>query len=187
MTVHFVVVQCIVLDTGSNAVRLYALDVRDDHPAGQIGVFTHVFEVTAVQRSPIDVDTRSEQHIFIAVTGLFTDTFPVKAGNFRIPGGCQAGEGREGHTRVVGPSCLIPFVPKHFRTNTVRAVGGPAFGDSQTGNAGRTEFGLGVRQRNLFFECQPRKSVFHPFFHRFTVVQINRDFLLLCVSQSRQE
>ena len=78
MTVHFVIVQGKVLHTGGHTVLLHTLNVRYYHTCCQIGIFAHVLKITAVERRAVYVDTRSQQHIFLAVAGLFANALPVE-------------------------------------------------------------------------------------------------------------
>ena len=59
-------------------VGLYALDVRHHHPACQVRVFTHVLEVTAIERSTVDIDSGAEKHVLLTVTGFLTDALSIE-------------------------------------------------------------------------------------------------------------
>ena len=67
MAMLLVIVQSIVLHTSSNALALKTLNVRNHHTGSEPRVFAHILEVAAVQRGAVDIDTRSQHHIFIAV------------------------------------------------------------------------------------------------------------------------
>ena len=177
VAVHFVVVQGKVLHADSHAVLLHALDIGHDHAARQIGVFAHILEIAAVQRSAVDVDTGTQQHVLLAIAGLLAHALTVEQGHLGIPRGGQTGQGRESHARVIGPAGLIPFVPQHFGADAVRAVVGPQLRDAQTCHARTAEFGLGVDDGNLFLQRHAPQRVFHSFLDRFVLVQI--DGLLL--------
>ena len=73
------------LDTSCNSVCLNSLDVWDHHLAREEGIFSHVLEITAVQRGTADVDAGAEEDIFLAIAGFFADAVSVKAGEFAIP------------------------------------------------------------------------------------------------------
>ena len=98
MAVSFLVVESKMLDTGSHTVLLKIPDIRDNHLRCQVRIFAHVLEIPAVKRSPVNVNTRSENHILLPVPCLFSEGFAVKGGHFRIPGGSQTGQCRESRT-----------------------------------------------------------------------------------------
>ena len=173
MTVELLIVQCIMLHTGSYPILLYTFDVRNHHSGGQIRVFSHILEVTSVQGSTVDIHTGPQQDVFLAVTCLFTDTFSIKMRHFGIPCSRKTRQCRIGNTGIVCPSCLIPFIPQHFRTDTVRTVGSPYFGNSEAGNACRTKFRLCMNHLHLFFKGHPVQCIFHSLFDRLTSVQIH--------------
>ena len=85
MTVFLIVVQRIMLHTGRHSLGLQALDIGNDHTGGQVGVFAHVFKVTAVERCAVDVDTRTENHGLVAVESLFAKRLTIDARKGRIP------------------------------------------------------------------------------------------------------
>ena len=64
---QFLIVQRIVLDTSRHPVLLQFLDVRYAHHTGQIRVLAHIFKITPVHRSTVDVDTGSQQHILFTI------------------------------------------------------------------------------------------------------------------------
>ena len=55
MAVHFLIIQRIVFYASGNAILLYTLYIRNYHLSGQIRVFTHIFEITPVQRSTVNI------------------------------------------------------------------------------------------------------------------------------------
>ena len=125
MAVDFVVVQGIVLDADGHFVALDSLDVVHGHPSGQVRVFPHILEVSAAQGMAQDVQAGCQQNIFVAVAGFLSDALSVQGGHFGVPGGCQAGQGREGGAGIVRMVSLAPFVPQHVGADAMRAVGGP--------------------------------------------------------------
>ena len=125
MAVDFVVVQGIVLDADGHFVALDSLDVVHGHPSGQVRVFPHILEITAAQGVAQDVQAGCQQNIFVAVAGFLSDALAVQGGHFGVPGGCQAGQGREGGAGIVRMVSLAPFVPQHVGADAVGAVGGP--------------------------------------------------------------
>ena len=174
MTVEFLIVQCIMLHASSHSILLHTFDVRNHHCGREVRIFSHIFEVTSVQGCTVDIHTGAQQNIFFAITSLFTDTFSVKMRHFGIPCSSKTRQCRIGNTRVVCPSCLIPFVPQHFRTDTVRTISSPYFRDTKTGNACRTKFRLCMNHLYLFFKGHPVQRIFHSLFDRLTCVQIHR-------------
>ena len=144
MTLGLLVVKCIMLHANSHAILLNFLNIRHYHHTGEARVLTHIFEVASVQRSPVDIDSRSEQHILLAVAGLLSYGFAVEGGHFLAPGSGKAGKCRESDAGVIGPACLPPLVPKHFRTYAVRTVRTPEVRNSKTRHTCRRELALCV-------------------------------------------
>ena len=122
MTVAFLVVQSEMLEADSHAVLLNFLNIRNTHLTGKERILTHVFEVTSVVRSPVDIYARSQEDILFAVAGFLSDALSVKGRSFLVPSCCETGQCREGCAGVVCPSGLVPLVPFHFRTDAVRTV-----------------------------------------------------------------
>ena len=73
MAVAFLIVKCIMFQTYGNAVLLHLFNIRYAHLSGEERIFTHVLEISAVIRCPVNVYTRSEQYVFLAITCLFAD------------------------------------------------------------------------------------------------------------------
>ena len=127
VTVDFLIIQRIVLYTGSYTILLHTLYIRNHHAGSQIRIFTHILKVTSIQRSTVNVDTGTQKDILVAITRLFTDTFSIKQRHIRVPCSSQTSQCRISHTRVIGPASLIPLIPKHFGTNTMRTIRHPVF------------------------------------------------------------
>ena len=174
MTVELLIVQCIMLHASSHSILLHTFDVRNHHCGREVRIFSHIFEVTSVQGCTVDIHTGTQQDVFLAVTRLFTDTFSIKMRHFGIPCSSKARQCRIGNTGIVCPSCLIPFIPQHFRTDTVRTISSPYFRNSQAGNACRTKFRLCMNHLCLFFKGHPVQRIFHSLFDRLTSIQIHR-------------
>ena len=170
VAVHFVVIQCEMLHAGSHAVALQSLDVGHHHAARQVGVFTHVLKVAAVERRAVDVDTGAQQHVLLAEAGFFAHALAVKEGHLGIPRGGKAGQCRESHARVVGPPGLVPLVPQHFGAHAVGAVVGPHFVDAQAGHAGTAELGLRMDNFDFLLQGHTLQGVFHPLLKGFGFV-----------------
>lgn len=132
---RLLIVQCEVLYTGGNAVFLYFLNIRHDHLGCQVRVFSHIFEITAVERCTVDVHSRAEKYVLFAVAGFFAYSLAIDGRHFFVPSGCKTGECGESHAGVTGPACLVPLVPKHLGTYAVRAVCCPEFRNTETLNA----------------------------------------------------
>ena len=182
------VVQGEVLDAGRHAVLLQLLDVGHDHLARQAGVLTHVLEVAAVERRAVDVDTRAQQHILLAVAGLFADGPAVAGGHLRVPRGGQGRQCREGRDRVAGPAGIVPAVPFDLGADPVGTVAHHQFGDPQPRHAGRGEFRLGVAQGHLLLEGHSLQGILDALFDRGVVLQIERSGLLApCARGERKE
>ena len=57
MAALLLVVERIMLHAGCHSVCLHSFDVGHNHGRRQIGVFTHILEVAAIQRSAVNVHT----------------------------------------------------------------------------------------------------------------------------------
>ena len=132
MTVFLVVVQGIVLHTGCHTLRLETLDIGHHHARGQPGILAHILEVATSEWRTIDVHTRTQHHTLSSVECLLAQALAIETGHGRIPRSSQTGKGWEGHARVVGLSCLLPLVPQHVRTHTMRTIVRPKVRESQT-------------------------------------------------------
>ena len=75
---QFLIVERVMFHTSSNAIFLYALNIRYYHNRSQIRILTHVFKVTTVERCAIDIHTRSQQYILFPVTCFLANGFSVK-------------------------------------------------------------------------------------------------------------
>ena len=122
------------LHAGGDTVFLDTLDVRDNHLTCKIWILTHVLEVTSVERSTADIDARTEKDILLAVACLLTYAAAVKERHLLVPCSCKVYKGRECSTGVICPACLIPLIPKDFRTDAVRTVCVPYFRNAETRN-----------------------------------------------------
>ena len=131
---QFLIVQGKMFHADGHAVLLHLLDVGHAHHAGQIGVFAHILEITAIQRRTVDVDAGTEQHVLLAVNGFLADGFTILGGHLGIPRSCQTGQGRKSGDAVVGLVGVAPVVPIDFGTHAVRAVAPPQFGNAEAGH-----------------------------------------------------
>ena len=125
MAVAFLIVQSEMLQTDSHAILLNSLNIRNAHLAGEERILTHIFEIAPVERSPVNVDSRTQKNVLLAISGFLADALAVECRSLLVPGCRQAGQCREGGAGVIGPAGLVPLVPFYFRTYTVRAVGAP--------------------------------------------------------------
>ncbi len=148
----FLFVESIVLDATRHAIALQALYVGYAHARGKDGVLAHVFKVAAVERCAIQIDTRAQQHRFLAIARFLAHHASVKGGKAGLPRSGKASESRERSARVIGPTGMVPFVPLYLHAHPVRAVAGIQFGYTQTGNAGARELRLGITQSHFLFK-----------------------------------
>ena len=173
MAVHLAVVQGEMFHAHGNAVGLHALHVRNDHFPGKIRVLAHILEIASVQRETVDVHAGAQQDGLVPVAGLLADALAIQAGEFAVPGGSEAAQGRERRDGVIGPSGLVPLVPEDFGPDSVRTVGTPHFGDAQARDTRGTELGLGVDHRNFLVQRHAGESIVHPRLQRLGIVQIH--------------
>ena len=176
-TAHLLVVDGKVLDAGRHAVLLHALYVRHHHLACEVRVFSHVLEVTAVERGAADVDAGAEEYVFLPVPGFFSYAAAEQEAHFFVPGGGKAAECGECGAGVVGPACLVPFVPEDLGADSVGAVCAPYLGDAEPGDTAGAEFGLCVREGHLFFRGQAGKGVCHTLLYGAGQVEVHGNVL----------
>ena len=187
MTIFLVVVQGVVLHTGSDTLRLEASDVWHYHPGCQPGVFAHILEVTASKRCAIDVHARTEHHAFVAVESLLAQALAIEAGHTGIPGGGKTGKGWEGHARVVGLSGLYPLIPEHVRTHAMRAVVCPEVRESEAFHTRRREFRLRMNDGNLLVERHATQGIVDALFDGLRLVEVDGGLCHCChCSHQRQ-
>ena len=179
------------LDTSGDAVFLNTLNVGNDDLRGEIGVLAHIFEVTAIERCAVDVDAGAEQYVLVSVAGFLTDRLAIQGRHVGIPGCGQTCERRESDAGVIGRTGLFPFVPKDVGTDTVRAVGTPDSGDTETLNTGGAEFTLSMDDAYLFGSCHTRKRILDSRLNRLRLVKIHRSLRIdsggRAHEQSRQD
>ena len=164
MAPRFLVVQRIMLDTGRYAVALKPLNIRHSHPRSQQGVFAHVFEIPSVQRRPVNIHARPQQHILVAVTGLFADGNPVRVGQFGIEGSRKTRQGRKCRTVIARPAGIVEIAPVDLGAHPVRAVAHPQLRNAEAGNSGRTEHGLRMHHGDFLLQRHPSQNRLHTFF-----------------------
>ena len=75
---HLLIVERIVLNTSRHAVLLHALHIRHHHSGGEQWVFAHIFEISATERRTVDVYAGAQEHVFVAITGLFAYRFAIE-------------------------------------------------------------------------------------------------------------
>ena len=187
MAVTLLVVEAIVLQTHSHTVLLHLLNIRYAHLSGEERVLAHILEVSSVVRRPVDVHARAEQHVLLTVACLLTYALSVERGGLSVPSRCKTSECGVGGAGVVGPSGLIPIVPFHFRTDSVRAVGTPEFRNTKTRHAWRRKFALGVENRHFFLHCHSGESVGNPFIEVAAFVHIDRNALFYRTCGQREQ
>ena len=169
----FLVIERKMLDAGSDPILLHPLYIRHYHRGRQAGIFSHILEVTSVERGAIDIDAGTEQNVFAAIEGFFSDALAVQQGHVCIPRSGKTGERRERHTTVIGPTGLIPLIPFHFRAYAVRAVGAPQSGNTESRYPGRRELTLGMQQSDFLVERHAPEGIFHTLLHRSVGIQID--------------
>ena len=142
--VGFLIVGNIMLDTGCHIATLQALNIGCCHLCHQIGVFAHVFEVSATERRTDNIDTGAQQNILAPETGLFAQNFSAQTGQIYIPACCQGCSGGKISGGIVGPTRVIPIIPIDFCPYTVRAVREGQLGNTQSGYSLNVKFGISV-------------------------------------------
>ena len=174
VAILLVVVQAIVLHAACHAAALQSLDVWNHHAGGQIRVFAHVLEVAASEGSAVDVHAGPQYHALAAIERFFAQSTTIQRGDKGMPCCCQAGEGREGHARVVGLSGLFPFVPKHVGTYAMRSVVGPEVGHAEALHASARELALCMNHVNLLGQGHATERILHASLDVLRGVEIDR-------------
>ena len=75
------------LHAGSHAIALDSLNIRHDHSARKVRILAEIFKAPSIQRGPVDIHSRAEQHVFLAVPCLLSDALSVEPGHLRVPCG----------------------------------------------------------------------------------------------------
>ena len=174
MTILLVIVQTVVLHAGSHALRLESLYVGHHHPRGEIGILTHILEVTTSEWGTEDIHAWAQDDALLTVEGLFAEALAIESGHSRIPRGSETGECGERHTRIVGLSGLYPLVPEHIRTHPVRAVVSPQVGEAETFHTRTRELRLRMDHGDLLIEGHAFQCILDTLFHRFRLIEVDR-------------
>ena len=138
------IVEDIMLYTGSYAVSLNTIDVGHHHLRSQARIFAHIFEVAAIEWGAIDVHTRAKKDGFAAIARLLSHIKTIGESEVTIPGGGKAGQRRIGRDGVAVPSRIAPIIPVDFGTHTMRAIAVAHLGDTKTRYTGGGELRLGI-------------------------------------------
>ena len=116
------IVQGIVFQAGGCSRLLTAFCVSHSQKATEQRVFTEIFIGTTSRGNTLDVNGRTQDHVFSAKTGLNTHTATIGIGHFRTPGGSKCRTRREESGRVCCQIQRLPTVRLHFLTDTERTV-----------------------------------------------------------------
>ena len=173
VAILLIVVQGVVLHTGGHTLRLQTLHVGHHHARGKVGILTQILEVAPAERRAVDVHTRAQHHVLVAVQSLLAQALAVEAGQFGVPGGSQTGQCGECHTRVVGLSGLLPLVPEHVGAHTVGAVVRPQIGEAQPLHTRRRELRLRVYHSYLLVQRHALQGVIDALLQRLALVEID--------------
>ena len=73
------------LYTGERTAALYTAHIGGRELAGEIGVLRKVLEIPPAERTPLDVESRPEQHIHPLRARLVSERFTHRFGKFRVP------------------------------------------------------------------------------------------------------
>ena len=133
-SLELLVIHCVVLYTGSNTILLNTFYIRYNHLARKERILTHILEVTAIERSTANIDTRTKKNILLTVACLLSDAAAIKERHLLIPCCSKIHKCRKRSTRVICPASLIPLIPKYLRTDTMRTVCVPYFRNAKTRN-----------------------------------------------------
>ena len=167
------IVQRVVLHTGGYAILLQLLHVGHHHAASQVGVFPHVLEVAPVQWGTVDVHTGSQQDVLLAEACLLAHGLAIEGSHLGVPCGSQAGQCREGRTRVVRPCGIAPRAPLYLLAHTVGSVAHPQFGYAQAWHTGTAELALRMTHGHLLLQRHAAEGVLHSLFNGLGLVQID--------------
>ena len=129
-TAGLLVVEGKVFERSANTVILDTADVRGRDVSAENRVFGKIFEIPPAERVPLDVVSRSQDHVYPVFKDLVAHGFRNTADHILIPGGGQARPYRKPGT-VISLTVIVAFGED---AQTGRAVGHYCRRYSQPGN-----------------------------------------------------
>ena len=170
----FLIVQGKVFHTSSNPIFLQFLHIGNNHDRSQIGIFSQILEITAVERRAINIATGGQQHVFTTITGFLSYALSIKRRHFGIPRSRQTSQCWKRRTGIVRKPGNTPTIPQNFFPHTMRSIAHPQLGNTETRYTVRTELTLCRTQLDFFFECHTRQGFLHANFDRLALIEIQR-------------
>ena len=158
-TIVLLIVQGIVFQAYCRSILLCALGVSHRQHSAQQGILAKVLVGSSARRDALDIDGRSEDHIFSTQTCLTAHAPSVGVGTVSAPRGSQCRPRGEKRGRVGSEVGGVPGVRFHLLADAEGAVGIFHIGNPQTGYAGRREHVLTVQHADLLFECHAADDV----------------------------
>ena len=166
-TFCLLIIDCKVLHTGCNICGLDTLDHRHCHLTAQVRIFTHIFEISAAERTSFDVDPWCEDDVFSASSCLFSEDFSCLIGKSSVPCRCQCAVAREIGYIVIAVSYRNPGIVRKFIADSHRAVRHLDGWDSQTLDSFCTKKPCAVDHADFFIKRQLFYQIFDLLFDLF--------------------
>ena len=150
--VVLLIVQGVVLQAHSRSVVLRTACVGHRQLSAEQRVLAQVFIGTPACGNALNVDGRTEYHVFAAQSCLTAHAPSVGIRPFRAPRCSKCRTRREERRRVGGQVGGIPRVRLHLFANAERSVGIFYIGDSQSGDTCRGEHVLAMQHVDFLLE-----------------------------------
>src|SRR5208282_4670937 len=87
VSLELLIVRVKVLHRRNHAFALNSLDVSHSHATREIRIFAVAFEISAPERSAVNVHRWSQNHVASNGLHFLADRLPFGSDQFRIPGG----------------------------------------------------------------------------------------------------
>ena len=141
-----------VLHRRTHSLALHTVDVSSCKLTRQQGVLAEILEVATAQRRPLDVHSRSQEHVDAQCLSLLAQCLANLFEKLEIPGRRQARSRREaGSRRLVA---VAPRVGRGGPAQTVGTVGDPDEGNVEPRDGLSAPRITAGRQRRLLLQCQ---------------------------------
>ena len=73
------------LQTASYTILLGGNNIGHCHLTGEIGILTHIFKTTAIERATGDSGTWTKENILLSICKLLTDLISIEGGKVAVP------------------------------------------------------------------------------------------------------
>ena len=73
------------LEAACHSVLLCGDDIGHCHLTGEIGILTHIFKTTTIERATGDSGTRTKENILLSICKLLADLISIEGGEVAVP------------------------------------------------------------------------------------------------------